>query len=53
MSKEAFDSLISGYGELNKMLFAFIQSVEKSHEAPFFIKEDENLYNIQTLKSKI
>jgi four helix bundle protein len=53
MSKETFNSLVSGYGELNKMLFVFIQSVEKSHEAPFFIKEDEDLYNIQTLKSEI
>ncbi len=42
---EVFTTLINGYAELNKMLFGFIESVERQHKSPYFLKEKGLDYN--------
>lgn len=36
---EVFTTLMNDYSELNKMLFGFIDSVERHHKRPYFVKE--------------
>lgn len=43
--EKIFTALMNGYDELNKMLFGFIESVERQHNTPYFVKEEGLDYN--------
>lgn len=38
--KSTFNELITKYSELNKMLYSFIESVEREHSTDFFKKQE-------------
>ena len=43
--EKLFNDLLSSYDRLYAMIFRFIQSVEKQHEKPKFLKDDEISYD--------